>query len=211
MTEIKLNLENAVIKYENNTVIDGVSLKVHGGEMLFVTGANGSGKSTLMRGMAGLLPLNSGKIERCEKMSYVPQIEEADRNFPACAKEIVMTGTQGNGKLFYSRDDLRRAMSSMRELQIEDLAGRELKTLSGGQLRRVFLARALCSEPELLLLDEPCAGLDAQSHKILFAVLEKKLSDGCAVVMVTHDDSDIEGIKESRVIKISEGKIINNA
>ena len=211
MTEIKLNLENAVIKYENNTVIDGVSLKVHGGEMVFITGANGSGKSTLMRGIAGLLPLSAGRIERCERMSYVPQVEEADRNFPACAKEIVMTGTQRNGKLFYSHDDLRRAMSSMKELQIEDLAGRELKTLSGGQLRRVFLARALCSEPELLLLDEPCAGLDAQSHKILFSVLEKKLSDGCAVVMVTHDDSDIEGIKESRVIKISEGKIINNA
>lgn len=209
MTEIKLNLENAVIKYDNVTVIDGVSLKVQSGEMFFVTGSNGSGKSTLMRGIAGLLPLSSGKIERCKKTSYVPQVEEADRNFPATAGEIVLTGTQGTTGLFYSRGDFKRAMSSMRELQIEDLAGRELKTLSGGQLRRVFLARALCSEPELLLLDEPCAGLDVQSHEILFSVLEKKLASGCAVIMVTHDDSDIEGIKKSSVIKVSEGKIIN--
>jgi len=209
MTEIKLNLENAEIKYGNNAVIIDASLKVRGGEMLFITGVNGSGKSTLIRGIAGLLPLSSGRIERAEKMSYVPQTEEADRNFPASAKEIVLTGTQENGKLFYSRDDVKRAEDAMKELKIEDLSDRELKTLSGGQLRRVFLARALCSEPELLLLDEPCAGLDAESHKILFAVLEKKLSNGCAVIMVTHDDSDIEGIKNSRVIKISEGKIIN--
>ena len=207
MTEIKLNLENAQFKYENNTIIYDASLKIRGGEIIFITGANGSGKSTLVRGIAGLIPLSSGKIEHTEKMSYVPQTEEADRNFPACAKEIVMTGTQKNGKLFYSDDDVRRVISSMRELQIEDLASCELKTLSGGQLRRVFLARALCSEPELLLLDEPCAGLDVQSHKILFAVLKKAISRGCAVIMVTHDDSDIEGIKENRVIKISEGKI----
>ncbi len=208
MNKSKLKLENAVIKYGENIVINGVSLNVSGGEIIFITGANGSGKSTLTRGMAGLLPLSAGKLTRTERMSYVPQIEEADRDFPACVREIVMTGTQRKRKLFYSRYDTERAENSMRELQIENLAGCELKTLSGGQLRRVFLARALCGEPELLLLDEPCAGLDAESHKILFGVLEKKLSEGCAVIMVTHDDSDLEGIKNSRVIKISEGKIL---
>ena len=207
MTDTKLKLENAIIKYGDTVIINDVSLEVHGGEMIFITGANGSGKSTLMRGIAGLIPLSAGKMTRAEKISYVPQIEEADRDFPACVREIVLTGTQRKGKLFYSRNDIERAESFMRELQIDKLANNEIKTLSGGQLRRVFLARALCGEPELLLLDEPCAGLDAESHKILFRVLKKILANDCAVIMVTHDDSDIEGIKDSRIIKISKGKI----
>ena len=208
MTEIKLNLENAVIKYGDVTVIKDVSLKANSGEMIFITGSNGSGKSTLIRTIAGLLPLSSGKLTRSEKMSYVPQVEEADRDFPASVREIVLTGTQRKNKLFYSREDFKSAEKFMNELKIKDLENRELKTLSGGQLRRVFLARALCGSPELLLLDEPCAGLDIESHKILFGVLEKIISKGCAVIMVTHDDSDLEGIKNSRVIKISEGKIL---
>jgi len=197
-----LTIKNISIKYGGVTVIENFSLKVNAGEMIFITGANGAGKSTLIRAIAGLLPLSSGTLTRTEKISYVPQVEEADRDFPACVREIVLTGTQRKGKLFYSRDDVKRAEKYMNELHIEDLAKRELKTLSGGQLRRVFIARALCGEPELLLLDEPCAGLDIESHKILFGVLEKNLADGCAVIMVTHDDSDLDGIKNSRVIKI---------
>ncbi|MBQ9419377.1 MAG: ATP-binding cassette domain-containing protein [Synergistaceae bacterium] len=203
----RLNLQNAVIKYGDNVVINDVSLRVNAGEMIFITGVNGSGKSTLTRGIAGLLPLSSGTLARSERMSYVPQVEEADRDFPACVREIVMTGTQRRGRLFYSRHDRLNADNAMKELRIENLSDREIKTLSGGQLRRVFLARALCGEPELLLLDEPCTGLDAESHEILFGVLEKILANGCAVLMVTHADSDLDGIKNSRVITISGGKI----
>ena len=96
----------------------------------------------------------------------------------------------------------------MRELEIEDLSEHELKILSGGQLRRVMLARALCGLPDLLLLDEPCAGLDVESHKILFEALKKNLARGCAILMVTHDDSDLAGITSSRVINISNGRIL---
>ena len=209
MTE-RLRLTDAVIKYGERIVIDNVSLTVNSGEMIFITGQNGSGKSTLIRTIAGLNPLYSGKIQRPERFSYVPQIEEADKNFPASVREIVLTGTQTKGKLFYSRSDKLRVEDSMKELEILDLADHEIKTLSGGQLRRVFLARALCGlgdEPELLLLDEPCAGLDKHSHEILFAVLRRVLEKGCAVLMVTHDDDDVNGIPEARVINISGGKI----
>ena len=75
-------------------------------------------------------------------------------------------------------------------------------------MRRIMLARAICGKPELLLLDEPCAGLDAHSHEILFGVLRNMLAGGCAVVMVTHDISDIDGIPEGRIIRISAGRII---
>ena len=171
--------------------------------MIFITGKNGSGKSTLIRGIAGLLPLSSGKIQKAERVSYVPQVEEADRNFPAKVKEVILMGTQKTGKLFYSKKDKQQAIKFMKELEILNLAEKEIKTLSGGQLRRVFLARALCGEPELLLLDEPCAGLDVESHRILFDVLRKILTEGCAVIMVTHDDSDLEGIKNAKIININ--------
>ena len=206
MTE-RLRLENAVIKYGDVAVIKNVSLIAYEGEMIFITGINGSGKSTLIRGIAGLLPLTSGTLKRSKKISYVPQIEEADKNFPATVKEIVLTGTQRPKKLFYTHKDKETAMKFINALKISELSNRQLKTLSGGQLRRVFLARALSGEPELLLLDEPCAGLDVESHKILFNVLQKILNEGYTVIMITHDDSDLEGIKNSRVIKISGGEI----
>ena len=203
----RLRLENAVIKYGETTIINDVSLIVNAGEIVFITGANGSGKSTLTKTIAGLLPLSSGKITRAQKISYVPQIEEADKNFPATVWEIVLTGRQRKGKLFYNAQDKEIARQYVNVLEINELVDREIKTLSGGQLQRVFLARALCGEPELLLLDEPCTGLDSDSHKILFAVLRENLSKGCAIIMVTHDDSDLAWIKSSRVIKIEDGKI----
>lgn len=206
MTE-RLRLNNAVIKYGDISAVDGVTLTANAGEMIFITGSNGSGKSTLIKGIAGLIPLSSGTLERTPRMSYVPQYEDADRDFPARAGEIVLTGTQRPGKLFHTRNDKERAESAMKALNIHGLADKEIRTLSGGQLRRVFLARAVCGNPELLLLDEPCAGLDAQSHEILFGILRGLLADGCAVVMVTHDISDIDGIPEGRVIRISHGKI----
>ena len=206
MTE-RLNLSHAVIRYGEITAVNDVSLRVNAGEFVFITGANGSGKSTLTRGIAGLIPLSSGTITRTQKLSYVPQIEEADRNFPARVSEIVLTGTQGSGRLLYSIADKRRALQAMDELNIRDLAKCGIRTLSGGQLRRVFLARALCGQPELLLLDEPCAGLDAASHALLFSFLERIREEGCAVIMVTHDASDLEGIHADRVITLSHGRI----
>ena len=211
MTE-RLKLTNAVIKYSERVIINDLSLSVNAGEMVFITGSNGSGKSTLIKTIAGLLPLYSGKLERTQKISYVPQVEEADRDFPARVNEIVLTGTQRPGNFFYSHKDKELARASMQEMGIYELAGRELKTLSGGQLRRVFIARALCGlgkNPELLLLDEPCAGLDVQAHEILFRALRKILSEGCAILMVTHDDTDINGISGAKVIHIHEGRLIN--
>lgn len=206
MTE-RLSLSHAVIKYGDLKAIDDISLAVNSGEFVFITGANGSGKSTLTKAIAGLLPLSSGTLVRTKRMSYVPQIEEADRNFPARVSEIVLTGTQGQGGFFYSIADKRRAIHSMEELGIRDLAKCEIGSLSGGQLRRVFLARALCGEPELLLLDEPCAGLDAVSHEQLFSVLSRVRSGGCAILMVTHDTSDLECINADRIITLEHGRL----
>lgn len=208
MTE-RLKINHAFIKYGDVPVINDISLSAYSGDMIFITGANGSGKSTLTKGIAGLLPLSSGELTRTKRMSYVPQFEEADKNFPARVNEIVITGRQKPGKLFYTHDDRTASINAMSELGIDYLAENEIRTLSGGQLRRVFLARAICGEPELLLLDEPCAGLDAEAHEVLFSLLRRLLSGGCAVLMVTHDISDIEWINTGRIIKLQNGRIIN--
>ncbi len=205
----RLRLINATIKYHERVIIHDFSLSVKSGEMVFITGSNGAGKSTLLKAIAGLLPLSSGTLERPERLCFVPQIEEADRDFPARVREIVITGTQRQGRLFYSREDKERAAKVMKELEISELSDRELTTLSGGQLRRVFIARALCGRPELLLLDEPCAGLDAHSHEILFAALRKLLTDGCSILMVSHDESDIAGIANSSSSSSYSSRVVN--
>ena len=207
MTEI-LRLTDAHVKYGDIPALSGVSLTANSGDMVFITGANGSGKSTLVKAIAGLLPLSAGTLTRTPRMSYVPQYEEGDRDFPARVSEIVLTGTQRPGKFFHTRADRQHAEAAMNAMGIIGLADCEIRTLSGGQLRRVFLARAICGQPELLLLDEPCAGLDAQTHETLFTILRGMLAGGCAVVMVTHDISDIDGIPEGRVVRISGGRIL---
>ena len=129
MTE-RLRLTHAVIKYGDVPAVNDVSLSAMSGDMIFITGANGSGKSTLTKGIAGLLPLSSGELERTKRMSYVPQFEDADKNFPARVKEIVLTGRQRPGKLFYTREDREHAMNAMRELGIDSLSENEIRTLS---------------------------------------------------------------------------------
>ena len=205
--EERLFLKNISVKYGEKTILEDVNLTVKSGEVIFITGQNGTGKTTLIKTIAGLIKANSGEIFRTEKISYVPQSENADLNFPAKVKEIILTGTQRPKKLFYTRSDKKSALKAMQTLRILNLANRELKTLSGGQLKRVFLARALCGDPELLLLDEPCAGLDLESHEFLYEVLRKISNSGTAIIIVTHAESDIDEIKNARVINISNGRI----
>ena len=203
----RLVLKNISVNYGSFPVLRDVNLKVSDGEVVFITGQNGTGKTTLIKTIAGLINSSSGEILRTKKISYVPQNESSDFDFPAKVKEIVLTGTQRPGKLFYSRSDKKSALKSMQILRISNLSNRDIKTLSGGQLKRVFLARALCGEPELLLLDEPCAGLDSESHEFLYEVLRKIRDSGTAIIIVTHAETDLEEISPARVIEISDGEI----
>ena len=171
--------------------IEHVSVDVRKGEILALVGSNGSGKSTLMKGMLKLMPFTCGEMERKKglKIGYMAQMHTAVRDFPATAREVVLSGTrQERFSPFYTRAQKNSALEAMRLMEIEDLGHQHVGALSGGQLQRVLLARAIAGEPELLVLDEPCSALDHETSEKLLGIFtrlrdEKQVS----VVISTHD------------------------
>ncbi len=164
------------------------------GDFLCIVGANGSGKSTLVKSMAGLVEPLGGSLSLAKGLQdggigYVPQQGPAQRGFPASVREVVMSGCQSSRgwRPFYTAAECRRAARAMVRLGIATLAKRSYLELSGGQRQRVLLARALCAERRLLLLDEPANGLDPEASADLYATLRFVNSEGLAVAMVTHD------------------------
>jgi zinc transport system ATP-binding protein len=193
-----LTVEDLSVSYGSVLALDGVSFQVEEGEFFCVVGANGSGKSTLIKGILGLTPLTGGtvgfSVER-ERVSYVPQSETADRDFPATVREIVLTGTQKKGWRipFYTKEDRRAADEALSFFGIEALGSSQIGELSGGQRQRAMLARAMCRNPELLFLDEPCAGLDIDAKKTFCAMLtDWNRRRKVTVVMVSHDLGDVK-------------------
>jgi zinc transport system ATP-binding protein len=192
-----LSLKNVTVAYDSVVAVEDVSFDVEKGDFFCVVGANGSGKSTLIRGVLGLEPLLRGMVSfgvDRDRVSWVPQIEAADRGFPATVREIVLTGMQKRGGLvfFYTAEDRRSAGAAMEFFELGELAGRQIGELSGGQHRRMMLARAMCRDPDLLLLDEPCAGLDADAKSAFYAKLDRlRRERGATIVMVSHDPDDV--------------------
>lgn len=201
-----LSVNKLSLGYVNNIIIKKLSFELERGELIFITGANGSGKSTLLRGILGLAKILSGEIliNKDLKLAYVPQAEaeRTEFNFPASIREIVLMGRQRPYKLFYNFQDKQAASYAMARFKINNI-NNNLSKLSGGQVRRVLLARAFCSEPDLLLLDEPCAGLDAQGREIFYEYLnELRLNFKTGILMVTHDEQQDLNLKPDSVIKL---------
>lgn len=192
-----LQLKNVTLGYNNQPAIKNVSFEINKGDFFCVVGSNGSGKSTLLKGILGLIPLLGGSISsglKQQEMGYVPQTETAERGFPATVREIVLTGRQKKAfrPPFYSQEDRTAAEEAMTLFEINHLANNQIGELSGGQQKRVMLARAMCRRPALLLLDEPCAGLDAETRNVFYATLSRlNKQEGLTVIMISHDLEDI--------------------
>jgi zinc transport system ATP-binding protein len=174
--------------------VSGLAFAVGEGEYLCVVGENGSGKSTLIKGLLRLLQPARGDILagdglRPANIGYLPQQTAAQKDFPASAFEVVLSGRlQKRGlRPFYAAGDKAAAEDNMRRLGIQSLRGNCYRELSGGQQRRVLLARALCAASRLLLLDEPVSGLDPIAAQSLYSAVADINGAGVAVVMVSHD------------------------
>ena len=195
-----LEVQDVSIIYSDDkrVAVEHASFKIEAGEYACIIGSNGSGKSTLGKGIVGLVPITSGQVQHQlspEQYAYLSQITEIERDFPATVREVVLTGMQRSGRRFpfYTREDRKKAADAMETLGISDLADYRIGNLSGGQKQRVLLARALCREPKLLILDEPCAGLDPAITAEFYGLIDYiNKKQGVTILMVSHDLDQVE-------------------
>jgi ABC-type Mn2+/Zn2+ transport system ATPase subunit len=192
-----VRLDDVAAAYHDRIVLEDVSLSIRPGSLTSIVGPNGAGKSTLLKLIAGVMPARSGSIEvlgsapgqAARRIAYVPQAEMVDWSFPVTVQDVVAMGRYpalgllrrpGSADRVAIRDALQRVGMSA-------FAGRQIGRLSGGQRRRVFLARALAAEPDLFLLDEPVTGIDATTQEEIMDILEAQARSGRTVIATTHD------------------------
>jgi zinc transport system ATP-binding protein len=192
-----VQLENVDVYYGNMQALCNITLNIEARDFLGIIGPNGGGKSTLLKLIAGLVTPSSGKVwvlgrppgHAPGKIGYVPQRFNLNREFPFSVLETILTGRLTKNNLFlhrYTAQDELAVNEIMRRLDIYDLKDRQIIQLSGGQMQRVLIARALVMEPEILLLDEPTACLDANSKSHIYSILND-LNQDMTIIMVSHD------------------------
>ena len=189
-------IENISFSYDGPPVLEQVSLTVEKGEMLGIVGPNGGGKSTLLKIVLGLLKPDTGTVTVLgrspgvgrREVGYVPQSTTFPRDVPISVREAVLMGRLGRTRFLggYTARDRRVAAEVMEKTGVHDLEARRLGDLSGGQLQRVLIARALASRPKVLILDEPTAHMDLRVEEDIFELL-KKLNAHMTIVVVSHD------------------------
>jgi zinc transport system ATP-binding protein len=199
-----IEIESVDFSYNRLPTLSAIDLTVTAGEFLGIVGPNAGGKSTLLKLILGQLQPQSGKIrvlgkEPCKAsrhVGYVPQYPSFPRDFPISVEQVVLLGRLGvksrgswlsrlwPGK--FSRDDLSAVSKALKEVEADNIADRQIGSLSGGQLQRVLLARALVGEPEILILDEPTANIDQRMENEIFDLL-KILNKRMTILVVSHD------------------------
>jgi len=194
-----IDIRDVSFAYGSTTVLEDVNLTVAQRETLCVVGPNGGGKTTLLKLILGLLQPNKGEIRvfglpprlARPKVGYMPQHVAHDQHFPITVEEVVLMGRLGGGGLagalgWYTKADRAAAVEALRAVGMEAALRWPMAALSGGQRQRVLLARAICTQPELLLLDEPTANVDTLAEAQLFDLLGQ-LSRRMTILMVSHD------------------------
>jgi len=191
-----VELKDVSVRFNNTLALDNISFGLQQGERIAVIGPNGAGKSTLFNVIAGLLPPTQGQANVYGHVpgehiciAYVPQRSEVDWKFPVNVADVVMMGRVGKLGLFRwpKRKDWDFVHEALGLVGMSHLAKRQIGELSGGQQQRTFIARALAQEAELMLMDEPLAGLDIKSQEDIFGILDKLHQHNVTVMVATHD------------------------
>ncbi len=195
-----VRLEDVWVQYNGVPILEGINLAIEQDDFLGIIGPNGGGKTTLLKIILGLISPSRGKVsvlgkppeKSRSKIGYVPQHNLFDRDFPINVGDVVLMGRYGKSGLFrrYSSEDRRATQDALQTVGMLDYKERQMGKLSGGELQRIFIARALVAEPKLLLLDEPTASVDPAMQTEFYELLEK-LKKQMAIVLVSHDISAI--------------------
>jgi zinc transport system ATP-binding protein len=211
MTNV-VHVQHAVVSYGGRLVLHDVSLDLATGEVVAILGANGSGKSTLIRAVLGLVPLSDGHVElfgvprtkfrNWERVGYVPQRIGAGSGVPATVGEVVASGRLARRGIFGlpRAADKAAVRAALIDVALADRIGDPVATLSGGQQQRTLIARALAGEPDLLILDEPTAGVDADSQEAFAATLTRFQARGGTVLLVAHELGPLEPLIDRAVV-----------
>jgi zinc transport system ATP-binding protein len=191
-----IKFENVSFAYGNSNVVEDISVEIESEEFFGIIGPNAAGKSTILKLMLGMLKPDKGEIkvlgsspkQACKHIGYVPQYPSFPRNFPIRVLDVVLLGRLGKGGGLggFKQRDREIALDSLKVVEIEDLVHTPIKDLSGGQVQRMLIARALASEPEILVLDEPTANIDVQAEENIFALL-KQYNERMTIIVVSHD------------------------
>ena len=198
---LALDISNLNVFYGEDCALRDVNLQVEEREFLAIIGPNGGGKTTLLKSILGLVQPDSGEIRIFDRtgetarrsIGYVPQFSRFDRRFPISVEEVVLIGRLAGRSPWFSRfskQDRQLVDALLERLEISELKHRQIGQLSGGQLQRVLIARALAVEPKILILDEPTASVDSASKTRIYALL-KELNQEMTILIVTHDLSAV--------------------
>ena len=209
-----LRLRDVCLGYGRRPVLEHVNLEIERGEFVALLGPNGAGKTTLLRGIVGLIPVTTGKLEygfdrATSPLGYVPQRESLDPTFPLTVFEVVLMGTYACLSPWrrVGRRERRRASEALDLVGLGAIAQQRFASLSGGQTQRALIARALAAGPSFLLLDEPTAGVDSEATVTIMAVLSRLNREaGLTVLLVTHQLRMLQGLV-SAVLWVQDGRV----
>ncbi|OHD23566.1 MAG: ABC transporter ATP-binding protein [Spirochaetes bacterium GWB1_59_5] len=201
---LAVRFKDVSFSYGDLPVLNAASFHIHSGEFAALVGPNGSGKTTVLKLLLGLARPTAGSVtvlgrppeEARSSIGYVPQHATYDPAFPISVTEVVRMGRLRTSSRRYSVDDDSAVKKALAMAEVADLAARPYSALSGGQRRRVLVARALAAEPELLVLDEPTANMDAESETRLFETL-RLLKGKATILIVTHDTGFVTALTDS--------------
>ena len=215
------DLQGGTVVLGGRTILHEVSVRVEPGEFVALLGANGSGKTTLVRALVGLVPLHAGTLRVFDepldrfrdwaRLGYVPQRLAVGGGVPATVGEVVASGRTARLKRLrrLGRDDRRAIDHALEDVGLADRAGDAVATLSGGQQQRVLIARALAGEPEVLVLDEPTAGVDADSQETLAGALGHLSHAGGSIVLVAHELGPLQSLLK-RAVVLGGGRVLSD-
>lgn len=192
-----LDIHDMTVAYDRRPVLWNIDLVLQNPGLIAIVGPNGAGKSTIIKAVMGLVPMVSGSVttwgnsvdSQRGRIGYVPQRGSVDWDFPISVFETVMMGTYGSLGWFRrpGKKERELSMQCLERVGMQDFAKRQIGQLSGGQQQRVFLARALAQESDLYFMDEPMAGVDAATERIVFELLDSLSNEGRTIVVVHHD------------------------
>jgi zinc transport system ATP-binding protein len=213
-----VSMRSATFGYADHAVVTGVTLDIQAGEVVAILGPNGSGKSTLVKGLLGLNSRLAGQvalfgtpIDRFRdhaRLGYVPQRHTLSTSVRATVNEIVAIGRLPHQNWLGrpNQEDRRIIEESLAVVGLDDRASVDVSTLSGGQQRRVLIARALAAQPDVLVMDEPTAGVDLASQEVLSQVLARLARRGATMLIVTHELQAVRGVL-TRIVQLNGGQI----